>query len=307
MTRAELTAAVKRKARDLGFDLVGIARAEPLEGEGARLAEWLGRGHHATMGWMERTAARRADPRLHLPSVRSIVCVAANYFTPHRHEGAPGTGKVSRYAWGDDYHDVVGDRLRDLKAWLEAEVPGVEAKIAVDSSPVMDKAWAARAGLGWIGKHSNLITRDLGSWVFLGELLVSVDLDADDERVEDHCGTCTACIDACPTAAIVEPYVVASNRCISYLTIELRDETLPLGTAGWVYGCDVCQDVCPWNRFERETAEPRFAPRPGLVEPALAPLTRLSQEEFSERFRRSPIKRTKLAGLTRNARSILQQ
>ena len=306
MTRAELTTAVKQRARDLGFDLVGIAAAGPLDGEGARLDEWLASGYHATMGWMERTANKRIDPRLHLPSVRSIVSVAANYYTPHSHEGAPGTGKISRYAWGDDYHDVVGDRLRELKAWLEERVPGLEAKIAVDSSPVMDKAWAARAGLGWIGKHSNLITRELGSWVFLGELLVSVDLDPDGEPVADHCGSCTACIDACPTAAIVEPYVVDSSRCISYLTIESRDAELPLETAGWVYGCDICQDVCPWNRFESETAELRFAPRPGLVEPDLVAITHLSQEEFSARFRRSPIKRTKLAGLTRNAHAILR-
>lgn len=300
MTRAELTAAIKQKARDLGFDMVAVARAGALEPEGERLREWLGRGYHGTMAWMARTADRRADPRLHLPSVRSVVCVAANYYTPHRHTGEPGTGKVSRYAWGDDYHDVVGDRLRELLAWLRERVPDLEAKIAVDSSPVMDKAWAARAGIGWIGKHSNLITREQGSWVFLGELLVSVELDYD-EPIADHCGTCTACIEACPTEAIVEPYVVDSNRCISYLTIELRDETLPLPTAGWVYGCDVCQDVCPWNRFEQPTTEARFEPRAGLVEPRLDELAGLSQEAFSERFRRSPIKRTKLAGIRRNA------
>jgi epoxyqueuosine reductase len=278
-SRSELTEAIKRKARELGFDKVGVTRANALDEEGARLREWLGRGYHATMGWMERTAAKRADPRLHLPSVRSVVCVAANYFTPHRHVGAPGTGMVSRYAWGDDYHDVVGDKLRELLAWLRERVPDLEAKIAVDTSPVMDKAWAARAGLGWIGKHSNLITTDMGSWVFLGELLVSVELDYDTEPVADHCGTCTACIDACPTDAIVEPYVVDSNRCVSYVTIELRDDEIPGTTAGWVYGCDVCQDVCPWNRFERDTAEPRFEPRPGLVEPELAPLAALTEPE----------------------------
>ncbi len=307
MTRAELTEAIKAKARELGFDKVGVAPAEPLEPEGARLVAWLARGHHATMAWMERTAAKRADPRLHLPSVRSIVSVAMNYYTLHEHEGAPGTGKVSRYAWGDDYHDVVGDRLRELLAWLGERVPDLEAKIAVDSSPVMDKAWAARAGLGWIGKHSNLITTDLGSWVFLGQLLVSVDLDYDAAPVPDHCGTCTACIDACPTAAIVEPYVVDSARCISYLTIELRDPEIPDTTAGWVYGCDVCQDVCPWNRFERDSPEPRFQPRPDLVEPNLTELVEMSQEAFSARFRGSSMKRTKLAGLRRNALKVREE
>jgi epoxyqueuosine reductase len=304
MTRAELTAEVKRKARELGFDKVAVARAGALADEGARLREWLARGYQGSMAWMERTADKRADPRVHLPSVRSVVCVAANYYTPHDHTGEPGTGKVSRYAWGDDYHDVVGDRLRELLAWMRGVVPDLEAKIAVDSSPVMDKVWAERAGLGWIGKHTNLITRDLGSWVFLGELLVSVELDPDEERVPDLCGTCTACIDACPTGAIVEPYLVDSNRCISYLTIELRDDEIPETTAGWLYGCDVCQDVCPWNRFRRETAEPRFAPRPGLVEPPLDEIASMSQEEFSARFRRSPIKRTKLRGLQRNARKV---
>jgi epoxyqueuosine reductase len=191
-----------------------------------------------------------------------------------------------------------------LLGWLRERVPQLEAKIAVDSSPVMDKAWAARAGLGWIGKHSNLITTELGSWVFLGELLVSVELEPDATSVPDHCGSCTACIDACPTAAIVEPYVVDSNRCISYLTIELRDERLPLDTAGWLYGCDVCQDVCPWNRFERESEEARFAPRPGLVEPDLAEIRSMTQEAFSARFRRSAMKRTKLAGLRRNAGAL---
>ena len=304
MTRSELTHALTRRARELGFDKVGIAPAGPLADEGARLGEWLGRGYQATMGWMERTAGKRADPSLHLPSVRSVVCVAANYYTPHRHEGAPGTGKVSRYAWGDDYHDVVGDRLRELLAWLREQVPGLEAKIAVDSSPVMDKVWAERAGLGWIGKHTNVITRDLGSWVFLGELLVSIELDPDEERVPDLCGSCTACLDACPTGAIVEPYVVDSNRCISYLTIELRDDEIAETTAGWLYGCDICQDVCPWNRFRCESAEPRYAPRPGLVEPRLDEIASMSQEEFSARFRRSPIKRTKLRGLVRNAKKV---
>jgi epoxyqueuosine reductase len=303
MTRTQLTAAIKRKATELGFVAVGIARAEALAPEGARLDEWLARGYHGEMQWMARTAEKRADPRLHLPSARSVVAVAMNYYTPHTHAGAAGTGKVSRYAWGDDYHDVVGERLRELLAWLRDVAPEVEAKIAVDSSPVMDKAWAARAGIGWIGKHTNLITRHVGSWVFLGELVVSLELDYDD-AVPDLCGSCTACIDACPTAAIVEPYLVDSNRCISYLTIELRDDEIPETTAGWLYGCDVCQDVCPWNRFERASGEPRFEPRPGLVEPPLAEIAGMSQEEFSAKFRRSAMKRTKLRGLVRNARKL---
>lgn len=303
---SELTAGIRRRALEIGFDKVGIVPASALGQDAARLREWLGRGYHATMGWMERTADKRADPSLHMPSVRSVVSVALTYYTPHEHEGAPGTGKVSRYAWGDDYHDVLGERLRDLLAWIKQQDPTVEGRIAVDSSPVMDKVWAVRAGLGWMGKHSNLITRDMGSWVFLGELLLSAELDYDTEQVPDGCGTCTACIDACPTGAIVEPYVVDSSRCISYLTIELRDDEVPLGTDGWVYGCDVCQDVCPWNRFRSETADPAFQPRPGLVEPDLASLAAMTQEEFSARFRRSAIKRTKLHGIRRNARKVAE-
>jgi epoxyqueuosine reductase len=307
VTKSELTTAVKRHAVDLGFDKVGIARAGSLVEEGARLREWLGRGFAGSMAWMERTAEKRADPTLHLESAKSVICVAANYFTPHEHRETPGTGKVSRYAWGDDYHDVVGDRLRALLSWIRETVPEVNAKIAVDSSPVMDKAWAVRAGLGWLGKHSNVITRELGSWVFLGELLVDVEFDYDDAPIPDLCGSCTACIDACPTEAIVAPYVVDSNRCISYLTIELRDETLPLDTHGWLYGCDVCQDVCPWNRFREETHEARFQPRDGLVEPDLDDLGALSQEAFSTRFRGSAMKRTKLRGLVRNALAVSER
>jgi epoxyqueuosine reductase len=304
VTKAELTEAIKSRALALGFDKVGIVPAGVLAEEGARLREWLGRGFAGTMSWMERTAEKRADPSLHLEGVRSVVCVASNYYTPHRHSDEVGTGKISRYAWGDDYHDVLGARLRGLAAAIRDLEPDIRAKIAVDSSPVMDKAWAARAGIGWIGKHSNVITREFGSWVFLGEILVDLELEYEDLPVHDQCGSCTACIEACPTGAIVEPYLVDSNLCVSYVTIENRDETLALDTHGWVYGCDVCQDVCPWNRFQRETSDPRFEPRTGLVEPNLADLATMSRDEFSSRFRKSAIKRTKLEGLVRNAAAV---
>lgn len=307
MDRAELSRAVRERARELGFAKVGIATAGALATEAVHLHEWIERGFHGQMAWMATGAAKRADPRLHMPNVRSVISVAMNYFTPHEHSDTDGTGKISRYAWGDDYHDVVGDRVRELNNWLHEHVPDLEAKIAVDTSPVMDKAWAVRAGIGWIGKHTNVITPEIGSWVFLGALLVSIDLEPDAPFAEDLCGTCTACIDACPTAAIVEPYVVDSNRCISYVTIELRGDDLPVTTHGWVYGCDVCQDVCPWNRFREPTPEGRFEPRPGLVEPGLAMLAEMTQEEFSERFRRSAIKRTKVGGIRRNARALMDR
>lgn len=302
---ARLSREIRSRALELGFSKVGIARAGELAAEGARLRDWLDRGFNGAMAWMATGAAKRADPRLHMPSVRSVISVAMNYYTPHEHRGDPGTGKVSRYAWGDDYHDVVGDRIRELDSWLRERVPDLEAKIAVDTSPVMEKAWAVRAGIGWIGKHANVITPEIGSWVFLGALLVSADLEPDSPFAEDLCGTCTACIDACPTGAIVEPYVVDSTLCISYTTIELRDEVLPGPTHGWVFGCDVCQDVCPWNRFRRPSEEARFEPRPGMVEPDLVSLGSMSQEEFSARFRRSAMKRTKVAGLRRNALALL--
>jgi len=310
LSPSELTAEVKRRARELGFEKVGVVRAEPLAGERARLEEWLARGLHATMGWMERGLERRTDPRELLPGARTVVAVALNYFTPHEHEREEGKGKISRYAWGDDYHDVLGEKLKALLAHVKEVAPGVEGKVCVDAQPAMDKAWAVRAGLGWIGKHTNLITRDYGSWVFLGELLLDVELEYDAAREEDHCGTCTLCIDSCPTQAIVEPYVVDSNLCISHATIELRDAELPSNVAehldGWLYGCDVCQDVCPWNRFEQPTAEARFEPRPGAASPDLKEMAALTHDEYVERFRRSPVKRAKLTGLQRNARTLLK-
>jgi epoxyqueuosine reductase len=269
---------------------------------GARLQGWLAGGLHGSMEWMARTAARRADPRLHYPEAKSVIVVAMNYFTPHQHQAAGA--KISRYAWGDDYHDVLKERLSALRDWLAGEVADVEGWIAVDTSPVMDKAWAVRAGLGWMGQHSSVSNPELGSWLFLGELFVNVELQHDSTTIPDQCGTCTACIDACPTGAIVEPYVVDARRCISYLTIESRAETLPLPTHGWIFGCDICQDVCPWNRFQQPTAEPRFEPRDGLLDPDTAELERLDAAAFTERFRGSAIKRTKLSGLVRNVRHV---
>jgi epoxyqueuosine reductase len=206
---------------------------------------------------------------------------------------------------------VVGERLKSLLAWIKEEWPETEGKACVDIQPMMDKAWAVRAGLGWIGKHTNLITREYGSWVFLGELLLNLELEYDTERVEDHCGSCTLCLEACPTNAITEPYVVDSRKCISYATIELREPALPREVAqnleGWLYGCDICQDVCPWNRFEQPTHEARFEPRPKNVNAKLTDILELTPESYSERFRRSAIKRAKLTGLQRNARALLEQ
>jgi epoxyqueuosine reductase len=311
LTPARLTAEVKRRALELGFEKVGVVRAESLTDERARLEEWLARGFQAEMEWMARGVERRTDPREFLRGARSVVVVALNYFTPHAHTDETGTGKISRYAWGDDYHDVLGERLRALLAFVRELAPNAEGKVCVDAQPAMDKAWAVRAGLGWIGKHTNLITRDYGSWVFLGELVLDIELEYDESQVEDHCGTCRLCLDACPTGAIVEPYVVDSARCISYATIELRAEELPEHVAhnleGWLYGCDICQDVCPWNRFEQATPEARFEPRAGNVSPKLEEIVNLTHDDYVERFRRSPVKRAKLAGLQRNARALVER
>ena len=298
---------IKQRALFEGFNKVGIVGAESLADEGRRLKEWLARGHHGEMGWMARDVHKRIDPHEIFPQARAVVVVALNYYTPHQHQQSSATGKVSRYAWGDDYHDVVKEKLLSLLAWIKEQKPRAEGKVCVDIQPTMDKAWAVRAGLGWLGKHSNVITPEYGSWVFIGELLLNLDLDHDSERIEDHCGTCTLCIDACPTAAITEPYVVDSNKCISYATIELRAPELPeeMDLAGWLYGCDVCQDVCPWNRFEQETSETRFAPREGNVDVELAEMMELTPERYAARYRGSAMKRAKLAGLQRNARSLV--
>ena len=307
--RVRLSRAIKEQALSFGFDKVGIVRAEELADERGRLQEWLDLGYQGEMHWMSRDPDKRADPCLFFPQARSVIVVAINYYTPDAHSGDLETGKVSRYAWGDDYHDVVGSKLRALLGWVGEQVPQAAGKVCVDIQPMMDKAWAVRAGLGWIGKHTNLITHEFGSWVFIGELLLNLELEYDTDQVEDHCGSCTLCIDACPTSAISEPYVVDSSKCISYATIESRAPEMTPGIAekleGWFYGCDICQDVCPWNRFETPTAEDRFQPRPGTINAKLSEILDLTPPGYAERFRGSAMKRAKLAGLQRNARALL--
>lgn len=304
------TSAIKERAFSEGFNKVGIVRAEPLAEEAPRLKEWLARGYHGEMSWMARDVEKRLDPRELFPEARSIVVVALNYYTPDQHQENSSTGKVSRYAWGDDYHDVLKTKLEALLAWIREQEPAAAGKVCVDIQPTLDKAWAVRAGLGWLGKHTNVITQEHGSWVFIGELLLNLDLEPDEARVEDHCGTCMLCIDACPTQAITEPYVVDSNKCISYATIELRTpelpETIQQGLSGWLYGCDICQDVCPWNRFQETTNEVRFTAREGNVNAELNEIMELTPETYAARFRGSAMKRAKLAGLQRNARALSQ-
>ena len=301
---------IKDHARTLGFTHVGIARAQALDAEHARLLEWLRRGYHGSMAYMQSRAEERRDPRLLLDDARSVISVAYNYFTREAHSDHPSQAKISRYAWGDDYHNVLRPKMRGLCDFVKTALPGSECLWYVDTGPVMDKAWAVRAGIGWLGKHTNVITRDMGSWIFLAEVLTTAELEYD-VPIEDFCGSCVRCIEACPTQAIVEPYAVDSNRCIPYLTIELKTDSIPESASmdfhGWIFGCDICQDVCPWNSFATETSDTSFAPRPHNRNPELEFVMSLGSGEFSKLYRNSPIKRTKQAGLIRNARAVMEQ
>lgn len=304
-----LAFALKQEARRLGFDACGLARAEPLDEEARTLEAWLRASHHAEMGWMERNFDKRTDPRLLVDGAKTVVSVLCNYYQPEPQPSeSRAIGRISRYAWGDDYHDVLKEKLAALLFWLQEATGGCGGRAFVDSAPVMDKAWAARAGLGWQGKHSNLISRSMGSWFFIGELIVDVELPPDGP-IPDYCGSCTRCIDACPTDAIVQEYVVDANRCISYLTIEHRGDfppDAPLSDMGnWIFGCDICQDVCPWNKFKRPANEPRFLPRPGMVDTTLQAWQELDVEAFRVMFRKNPVKRAKWEGLMRNVAQAL--
>jgi epoxyqueuosine reductase len=313
--QATITSQIKERALHLGFSKVGITCPANLSPELNHLQEWLARGFHGEMKWMERDPEQRADPRRFWPQTRSIVVVALNYYTSHAHQERGGsdqntvTGKVSRYAWGDDYHDIVGARLRELLAWTKTQWPEADGKICVDIQPVMDKVWAARAGLGWIGKHTNLITQDFGSWVFIGELFLNLALPADELEVADQCGSCTLCLDACPTNALIAPYVLDANLCISHATIESRAPQIHPEVSehleGWLYGCDICQDVCPWNQMTPTTSEPRFEPRAQNIDAPLSHILELTPESYAERFHGSAMKRAKLAGLQRNSRALI--
>ena len=296
---------IRRLARDEGFDLVGFARLDAPAPGAERLREWIALGRHATMEWMARDLGRRADPRLIMPSARSIVCTGVNYRTVNPPAGE--TGRISRYAWGDDYHDLVGKMLERLLASIREIHPGVNGRAYVDTGPVMEKAWAERAGLGWQGKHTNLISQEIGSWFFLGELLLDAEIEPDAPET-DHCGNCALCIEACPTGAITGPYVLDAGLCISYLTIEHRGP-FPPGVGGpeldgWLFGCDVCQEVCPWNDRSPAATVLGFLPREGATAIEPAAVQAMSDEQFRKRFKGSAVRRAKPEGLRRNAGAL---
>ncbi len=301
MTPRERTEHIKSSASDLRFDSCGIANAGPIDSEG-RLDMWLASGFQGTMAWMQRTRDIRLDVQQKLPGTRSVVVVARSYYAD-RPEADPGTGRVSRYAWGRDYHRALRKPLRALADTIESFSPDARTYCSIDSGPVMEKAWATRAGIGWLGKNTLVLRRDLGSWFFLATILTNVELEAD-EPVADQCGGCTLCLDACPTNALVEPRVLDSNKCISYQTIENRGDVpkdIASNHGDWVFGCDICQEVCPWNRAPAITDEADFHPREGHANPDLDALTQMDDAAFLESFAGTPIRRAKRAGMQRNA------
>ncbi|HUG42729.1 MAG TPA: tRNA epoxyqueuosine(34) reductase QueG [Acidobacteriota bacterium] len=302
MAGYDLTRRIRSIASELGFEAVGIAPIEALPGD--PLDEWLTRNYHGEMQYMARNRDKRLDPRLIFPEARSMVSVALSYgdLQEQPYE-EPDRGVISKYAQGEDYHLILEDRLHKLLKRIREIAPEADGRIYVDTGPVMDKAWASRSGIGWLGKHTNILSRALGSWFFLGEIILNLELEYD-QAVDDHCGSCSRCIEACPTDAIVEPYVLDSRRCVSYLTIELREDIpvelrKPMGNL--IFGCDICQDVCPWNRKSAVPSQvEEFQSRPAAESPPLDRLGELTPEDFSKEFRDSAVKRTKWRGLMRN-------
>ncbi|HEY0245756.1 MAG TPA: tRNA epoxyqueuosine(34) reductase QueG [Mucilaginibacter sp.] len=293
---------IKTEAKNLGFIFCGIAKAEFLEDEAPRLEQWLKKDMHGEMQYMENHFDKRLDPRLLVDGAKSVISLGLNYYSNNIQED-PLAPKISKYAYGSDYHTVIKDKLRQLLQIINEKIGEVGGRAFVDSAPVLDRAWAKKSGLGWIGKNSNLISKQVGSYFFLAELIIDLELQYDIEPTADHCGTCTRCIDACPTDAIVGPYVVDGSRCISYLTIELKNE-IPAEFKGkmdnWMFGCDICQDVCPWNRFSVLHNEPAFEPHPELLSLKSDDLQEITQDVFQKVFKNSAVKRAKFTGLKRN-------
>ncbi|MGR3809316.1 tRNA epoxyqueuosine(34) reductase QueG [Jiulongibacter sp. NS-SX5] len=299
---------VKRKAQELGFDFCGISEAGFLEEQAPRLEDWLSKNYNGEMAWMANHFDKRLDPTKLVPGAKSVISVMLNYYPSERLSEGDDDYKISKYAYGKDYHFVLKDKLKSLFNAIQEEFGSIDGRVFVDSAPVMDKVWAEKSGLGWIGKHSNLLNRNSGSFFFIGEIICDLSLEPDGP-IRDYCGTCTACIEACPTDAIVEPYVVDGSKCISYYTIELK-EAIPEEAKGkmnnWVFGCDICQDVCPWNRFSKPHQTPEFDMSDQLKGMSKNDWEEITEEVFSELFRKSPLKRTKLKGLQRNIGFVKQ-
>lgn len=305
------TAAIKQESKRLGFDFCGIAKAEFLEEEAPRLEKWLKEGKNGKMQYMENYFDLRLDPTKLMPGAKSVISLLLNYFpaatpTPLEEMGTEGTVKISKYAYGKDYHFVIKEKLKELIAFIKDNIGEVNARAFVDSAPVMDKVWAKKSGLGWVAKNTNLINKNNGSFFFIAELIVDLDLEYDGP-VADYCGTCTKCIDACPTAAITEPYVVDGSKCISYFTIELK-ENIPNEMKGkfdnWMFGCDICQDVCPWNSFATPHNNSHFTPKPEILNFTKKDWEEISEETFNKTFADSPLFRPKFKGIKKNLEFI---
>ena len=296
---------IKTEAKRLGFLSCGISKAEFLEDEAPRLEAWLHQNSHGKMQYMENHFDKRLNPTLLVEGAKSIISLTYNYYTDQTQQdiNAP---KISKYAYGVDYHYVIRNKLNELLEFIKEEIGGVNGRAFVDSGPVLEKAWAKKSGLGWVGKNSNLLTQKVGSFYFISELIIDLELEVD-HVVTDHCGSCTACIDACPTEAITEPYKVDGSKCISYFTIELKDN-IPSELKGkfndWMFGCDICQDVCPWNRFSKEHNEPLFSPKPELLSMSKKDWEEITQDTFKKVFKESAVKRTKYKGLVRNIKFL---
>lgn len=299
MNKNKISQQLKSKALELGFLSVGISKVEFLEQEAKHLENWLSNNYNGKMAYMANHFDKRLDPSKLVDDAKSVISVLVNYY-PEEDLFDGKELKISKYAYGQDYHQVIRKKLNELIDFIREQYGDINARCFTDSAPVLDKAWAERAGLGWIGKNANLISTKKGSFFFIGEIILDLELEYDQPAV-DHCGSCTACIDACPTEAIIKPQLVDGSKCISYLTIELKDEFVPKEFAAkmddWVFGCDVCQDVCPWNRFSKPNNFPEFTPHDQLSADALADL---SEDMFKELFKNSAVKRTKLSGLKRN-------
>ena len=290
---------------ELGFLACGIAKAEFLESEAPHLENYLKEKRNGNLSYMENHFDKRLDPRLLVDGAKSVISLLYNYYPEKKQR--EDTYKISKYAYGEDYHFIVKDKLRDLMDFIREEIGEVNGRVFTDSAPILEGAWAEKAGIGWMGKHSLLITKQSGSFFFLGELIIDLELEYDTPFVTDHCGSCTRCIDACPTDAIVSDKKIDASKCISYFTIELKDE-IPIEMKGkfedWMFGCDICQDVCPWNRFSKPHSEERFLPNDEILNFSKSDWEEITEEEFRKIFRKSPVKRTKYSGLTRNIKFL---
>ena len=304
MSKTENTNLIKSIAKELGFGFCGISKAEFLEEEVPRLEEWLKRGYAGTMSYLEKNFDQRLDPRLLVTDAKSVISLIYNYYPKKdlTENNSVHNLKIAKYAYGEDYHFVIKDKLKVLMERIQKEIGQVNGRAFVDSAPVHERAWAQKSGLGWVGKNSLLLNKSMGSFFFLAELIVDLELEYD-SAIKDYCGTCTACMDACPTDAIPQPYVVDGSKCISYFTIELKEE-IPVEQKGkfenWIFGCDICQDVCPWNRFSQPHNEPRFDPHEDLEKMKRQEWQEITEEVFQKLFKKSAVKRTKFSGLKRN-------